>query len=96
GRKNPRKRLIAFHNLGCTSDSAVGGRVVYAVLADGASIIKCNTCNIVINEVMCFIRDKLDVMKYYGYFAKEEIFRAKTLLQQAVPSTKRMILHHYT
>lgn len=53
--------------------------------------IKCNSCNIIINEVLCFVQNKLDVMNNVSLallcrqsFSEEDIAEAKSLLFESV------------
>lgn len=63
-----------------------------------SSVIKCKLCNIVINEVLAYIQNKLDVMDEESLvrlcttsFSIEEIESAKCLLFEAVSTTKRNV-----
>lgn len=60
--------------------------------------VKCKTCNIVIDEVLAFVQNKLDVMDVESLiricatgFSTSDIQKAKTLLFESVPSTGRKI-----
>lgn len=57
--------------------------------------IKCNNCNIVINEVLCFCQNKIDVMNNVSLallcrqsFQEDEIFKAKCLLFSSISSSR--------
>lgn len=59
--------------------------------------VKCNSCNVVINELLAFLRNVLDVMDEESVhqlctssFTAEEIVKAKTLLFESIPSGKKM------
>lgn len=59
--------------------------------------VKCNSCNVVINELLAFLRNVLDVMDEESVhqlctssFSAEEIVKAKTLLFESVPTGKKM------
>lgn len=63
-----------------------------------SNIVKCNNCNIVISEVLCFVQNKIEVMDNeslvqlcIGGFKEEDITTAKVLLQQSIPTTKRIV-----
>lgn len=63
-----------------------------------SQVLKCNSCNIVIDEVLCFVQNRHEVMDVDGLvqlstsaFSKEDIVKAKSLLFQAVPTTLRKI-----
>ncbi|KOB52114.1 Mutant cadherin [Operophtera brumata] len=67
-------------------------------MASSSSVVKCNSCNIVINETLAFIQNKLDVMDEESLvricvssFPEDEIEAAKTLLFESVPGTKRKV-----
>ncbi|XP_026744669.1 uncharacterized protein LOC113506004 [Trichoplusia ni] len=62
------------------------------------NIVKCNQCNVVINELLCFIQHKIDVMDNFSLiqicksaFSEDVIRSAKNLLFQAVPNIKHAI-----
>ena len=55
-------------------------------------IVKCANCNIVINEVLCFVQNKIDVMNSVSLsllcrqsFNEDEILKAKRLLFESIP-----------
>ncbi|CAH2109002.1 unnamed protein product [Euphydryas editha] len=57
--------------------------------------VKCNNCNIIINEVLSFIQNKLDVMNNVSLalickqsFSEEDIAEAKSLLYESVQQKK--------
>ena len=59
--------------------------------------VKCNSCNVVINELLAFLRNVLDVMDEESVhqlctssFTAEEIVKAKTLLFESIPGGKKM------
>uniref|UniRef100_A0A2A4JLC1 Mutant cadherin n=1 Tax=Heliothis virescens TaxID=7102 RepID=A0A2A4JLC1_HELVI len=59
--------------------------------------VKCNSCNVVINELLAFLRSVLDIMDEESVhrlcttsFTAEEIVKAKTLLFESIPSGKKM------
>lgn len=61
-------------------------------------VVKCANCNIVINEVLAFVSNKLDVMDEVSLsricvsaFSNTDIATAKDLLFESVPSSKRKI-----
>lgn len=61
------------------------------------STVKCNTCNVVINELLAFLRNVLDIMDEESVhqlctssFSAEEVQKAKTLLFESLPSGKKM------
>lgn len=61
-------------------------------------VIKCTGCNIVINELLAFVRNKLDVMDEISIsqicrsaFSVDEITSAKKLLFESLPTEKRNI-----
>lgn len=61
-----------------------------------AKLLKCSSCNIVINEVLAFICNKIDVMNEESIsqicvsaFADEDIHNAKNLLCESLPAEKR-------
>lgn len=63
-----------------------------------SNIVKCTSCNIVINELLSFIQNKVDVMDEVSLvqictssFSTEEIEAAKNLLFQSIATTKRNI-----
>ncbi|CAH2208522.1 jg2465, partial [Pararge aegeria aegeria] len=54
--------------------------------------VKCRNCNIVINEVLSFVQNKIDVMNNVSLalicrqsFEEDEIFKAKCLLFESLP-----------
>jgi hypothetical protein len=64
-----------------------------------SQVVKCNQCNIVINEVLCFVQNKHEIMDTDSLiricvtaFTKEDIDRAKSLLFLAVPTDLRNIV----
>lgn len=64
-----------------------------------SSTVKCNTCNIVIDELLAFIQNKLSVCDELtliklcvSSFNSEEIKQSKSLLFESVPTTKRKIV----
>lgn len=63
-----------------------------------AAILKCRNCNIVVNEVLTFVKNKLDIMDEesmcricVAFFTTQDIKIAKHLLFQSVPAQKRKI-----
>lgn len=61
-----------------------------------SNVIKCTGCNMVISEVLAFVKNKLDVMDEDSLsricvtaFTPEEIKSAKKLLFESVPTDKR-------
>lgn len=59
-------------------------------------VVKCNSCNIVINEVLAFICNKIDVMDEDSIsricetaFSESDIVNAKNLLFESIPSSKK-------
>lgn len=61
-----------------------------------SNLVKCSSCNIVINEVLAFICNKIDVMDEESIsricvtaFSDSEIVGAKNLLFESIPSEKR-------
>ncbi|XP_048485162.1 uncharacterized protein LOC125490318 [Plutella xylostella] len=62
------------------------------------STLKCNTCNLVINELLSYIQNKISVIDEdtllricTSAFSNDEIQKSKSLLFDAVPTTKRKI-----
>lgn len=60
-----------------------------------SNVVKCSTCNIVINEVLAFVQTKIDVMDEKSViqicstsFTIQEISEAKKLLFDSVPNTR--------
>lgn len=67
-------------------------------MAMSSDLLKCSNCNIVINEVLAFVNNKLDVMDEESLsricisaFSAKDIVDAKKLLFDSVPSAKRKI-----
>lgn len=63
-----------------------------------SNIVKCTTCNIVINELLSFIQNKVDVMDEVALvqicessFSIEEIKEAKNLLFTSIITSERNI-----
>lgn len=63
-----------------------------------STVVKCSSCNIVINEVLAFICNKIDVMNEdsisqicVSAFTDEEITMAKNLLFESIPTSRRNI-----
>ncbi|XP_052758216.1 uncharacterized protein LOC113515160 [Galleria mellonella] len=63
-----------------------------------SNVIKCNSCNVVINEVLAFIINKVDVMDEKSIhlicnsaFSPEDISTAKSMLFDSIPTAKRKI-----
>lgn len=61
-----------------------------------SNLVKCSSCNLVINEVLAFISNKMDVMDEESIsricvtaFTESEIECAKNLLCESIPSDKR-------
>lgn len=61
------------------------------------NVIKCTGCNLVISEVLTFVKNKLDVMDEESLsricvtaFTSEEILSAKKLLYDSIPTVKRI------
>lgn len=64
-----------------------------------SKVLKCPSCNIVINEVLAFIDNKKDVMDdeslvniCVSAFSESDIETAKNLLFDSVPTKKRKIV----
>lgn len=64
-----------------------------------SNTVKCVNCNIVINEVLAFLRNVLDFMDEESIhqlctssFSVKDIVEAKTLLFESIPSAKNMPL----
>ncbi|RVE53771.1 hypothetical protein evm_001663 [Chilo suppressalis] len=64
-----------------------------------ASTVKCNTCNIVIDELLAFVQNKISIMDEdtlvrlcVTSFKSDEITQSKSLLFESLPSEKRKIL----
>lgn len=62
------------------------------------TVIKCSTCNIVIDEMLAFVQNKISVMDddslvqiLRSSFESDEIKRSKTLLFESLPTDKRNI-----
>lgn len=62
-----------------------------------SDIVKCVNCNVVINEVLAFIQNKIDVMDEESLqqictsaFSTEDILTAKNLLFNSIPNTKKI------
>lgn len=62
------------------------------------SVIKCSTCNIVIDELLAFVQNKISVIDddsliqiLKSSFKSDEIKRSKSLLFESVPTEKRNI-----
>lgn len=62
------------------------------------AILKCNSCNIVVNELLTFVMNKLDVMDEESLcnicvssFSSEDIKKSKELLFQSIPIVKKKI-----
>lgn len=63
-----------------------------------SNVIKCNTCNIVVSEILAFVQTKMDVMDEESItricntaFSEEDIRKAKSLFFDSVPNSKRKI-----
>lgn len=63
-----------------------------------SNLVKCSNCNVVINEVLAFVSNKIDVMTEEGIsricisaFSESEIVSAKNLLFDSIPTGKRKI-----
>lgn len=63
-----------------------------------SSVIKCSTCNVVIDELLSFVQNKISVMDddsliqiLKSSFKSEEIKRSKSLLFESLPTEKRKI-----
>ncbi|KAF9415106.1 hypothetical protein HW555_007140 [Spodoptera exigua] len=63
-----------------------------------SSVVKCANCNVVINEVLAFVHNKISVMDDESIsrictsaFSENEILTAKKLLFESLPTTKRKI-----
>ncbi|RVE46368.1 hypothetical protein evm_008991 [Chilo suppressalis] len=61
-----------------------------------SNVVKCTSCNLVINEVLAFICNKIDVMDEPGItqicvsaFSESEILDAKNLLFESITTSKR-------
>lgn len=61
-----------------------------------SNLVKCASCNVVINEVLAFVSNKIDVMKEDGItqictsaFSDLEIKMAKDLLFESLPASRR-------
>lgn len=64
-----------------------------------SSIVKCSSCNIVINELLTFVRCVMDYMDEESIhqlcisaFSAEQIINAKSLLFESMPNAKKMPL----
>ncbi|XP_063545822.1 uncharacterized protein LOC134753809 [Cydia strobilella] len=62
------------------------------------SLVKCNKCNIVIDELLAYVQNKLSIIDEdslmricVSAFKSEEIKRSKQLLFESLPTEKRMI-----
>ncbi|XP_053603500.1 uncharacterized protein LOC128671211 [Plodia interpunctella] len=62
-----------------------------------SNTVKCSNCNVVINEVLSFLQNVLDVMDEESIhqlcttsFSPEDIVKAKSLLYESIPSGKKM------
>ena len=62
-----------------------------------SDIVKCSKCNIVINEVLAFVSNKVDVMDEESLvricgsaFSAKEIQESKKLLFNSLPKSQRM------
>ncbi|KAI5639743.1 hypothetical protein NE865_07820 [Phthorimaea operculella] len=63
-----------------------------------ANILKCNQCNLVVDELLTFVQNKLDTMDFESLmqicvsaFTPSEIEKSKTLLFESVPTDRRKI-----
>lgn len=63
-----------------------------------STTVKCNSCNVVISELLAFVQNKIDVMDEESLvricataFSVEEVSNAKKLLFESAPSTKRKV-----
>lgn len=70
-------------------------RLDYLIMAN---VVKCNTCNIVVDELLAFVQNKIDVMDdetmyriCVSAFPTEVITKSKELLFSSVPAQARMI-----
>lgn len=61
-------------------------------------VLKCNNCNIVVDELLAFVQNKIDVMDEDSLcricksaFDKNVIEKSKTLLFESVPTDRRKI-----
>lgn len=61
-----------------------------------SSIVKCSSCNIVINELLTFVRCVMDYMDEESIhqlcisaFSAEQIINAKSLLFESMPNAKK-------
>lgn len=68
-----------------------------------STTVKCNTCNVVINETLAFVQNKIDVMDEESLaricitsFSTDEISIAKKLLFESAPSSKRKVTRRGT
>ncbi|XP_061712390.1 uncharacterized protein LOC133521445 [Cydia pomonella] len=64
-----------------------------------ASIVKCNTCNIVIDELLAYVQNKVSIMDEDSLkricvtsFKSDEIKRSKTLLFESLPADNKRII----
>lgn len=64
-----------------------------------SNTVKCANCNIVINEVLAFLNNVLDFMDEESIhqlctssFSNEDVMKAKTLLYESIPTSKKMPL----
>lgn len=63
-----------------------------------SNTVKCNTCNVVISEILAFVQNKIDVMDEESLvricttsFTTDEVSSAKKLLFESAPSSKRKV-----
>lgn len=64
-----------------------------------SNVVKCSNCNVVINELLAFVHNKISVMDDESIsricssaFSESEILTAKNLLYDSMPTTKRKII----
>lgn len=68
-------------------------------MSNTVNIVKCSNCNVVINELLAFIRNVMDYMDEESIhqlcttsFSADDIIKAKSLLFDSMPNAKRMPL----
>lgn len=67
----------------------------YRVVIKMSNTLKCNSCNLVVNELLCFVQNKHEVVDSEGlvrvcsaFYTPEEVEIAKSLLFQSIPKTQ--------
>lgn len=88
----------AQSRVACASERTVANmsHTVINSCEQKVSTVKCNSCNIVINEVLAFLCNKIDVMDEDSIcricetaFSESDIVIAKNLLYESIPSSKK-------